>query len=155
MIPRTGDAYERAIQQLKNQYEDPKRITIQMIRQLKSMKVCHDDPRTLRNNLSDIQAIIAIIATIQKQGEVVDSTYMTTMVLETFPRNIQEEIARKEFDNGTEWTMNDLIDNLTNIIKRKEHIESRTEHIRKQHTLLYTRTERIASTPLHWMWSLS
>ncbi|KAK6023881.1 hypothetical protein OSTOST_10319 [Ostertagia ostertagi] len=36
--------------------------------------------------------------------------------------------------------MNDLIDNLTNIIKRKEHIESRNEHLREQHTLLYTRT---------------
>ncbi|PIO67873.1 hypothetical protein TELCIR_10362 [Teladorsagia circumcincta] len=93
MICRTGDAYERAIQQLKSQYEDPKRITIQAIRQLKSMKACHDDPRTLRNNLSDVQAIIT---TIQKQGEVIDSTYMTTMVIETFPKSIQEEIARKD-----------------------------------------------------------
>ncbi|KAK6023882.1 hypothetical protein OSTOST_10320 [Ostertagia ostertagi] len=85
MIPRTGDAYERAIQQLKNQYEDPKRITIQMIRQLKSMK-----RYTSRNSHNT------------KTRRSSDSTYMTTMVLETFPRNIQEEIARKEFDNGTE-----------------------------------------------------
>ncbi|KAK6061807.1 hypothetical protein COOONC_00520 [Cooperia oncophora] len=38
MILRTGDSYERAMQQLKNQYEDPKRITMQMIPQLKTMK---------------------------------------------------------------------------------------------------------------------
>ncbi|KAK6024358.1 hypothetical protein OSTOST_09834 [Ostertagia ostertagi] len=40
---------------LKDQYEDPRRITIQMIRQLTSMKPCHNDPRTLRNNLNDIK----------------------------------------------------------------------------------------------------
>ncbi|KAK6031895.1 hypothetical protein OSTOST_01942 [Ostertagia ostertagi] len=108
-----------------------------MIRQLKSMKACHDDPRTLRNNLSDVQAIIT---TIQKQGEVIDSTYMTTMVIETFPKSIQEEIAEKNLTSGTEWTMNDLIDNLTNIVKRKEHLESRNEHLREQHSLFHTRT---------------
>ncbi|VDO68055.1 unnamed protein product [Haemonchus placei] len=70
MIPRTGSSYEKAIQQLKQQYKDPKRITIQMIRQLKAMKSCPNEPRALRNNLSDIQAIIA---TNRRQGEVVDS----------------------------------------------------------------------------------
>ncbi|KAK6029838.1 hypothetical protein OSTOST_04039 [Ostertagia ostertagi] len=104
----------------ESQYEDPKRITIQMIRQLKSMKACHDDPRTLRNNLSDVQAII----TPYKNKE-----------------NIQEEIARKEFDK---WYRVDyeaiFIDNLTNIVKRKEHLESRNENLREQHSLFHTRT---------------
>ncbi|KAK6031804.1 hypothetical protein OSTOST_02029 [Ostertagia ostertagi] len=66
----------------------------------------------------NIQAIIVTI----RNKENSDSTYITTMVIETFPRNIREETARKESDNGTEWTINDLMDNLTNIIKRKDHI---------------------------------
>ncbi|KAK6031137.1 hypothetical protein OSTOST_02712 [Ostertagia ostertagi] len=80
MIPRTGDSYEKAIEQLKDQYEDPRRITIHMICQLTSMKPSNNDPRTLCNNLNDIKAIIA---TIQKQGEMVDNTYMTTLTTST------------------------------------------------------------------------
>ncbi|KAK6010482.1 hypothetical protein OSTOST_24490, partial [Ostertagia ostertagi] len=137
MIPRTGDSYEKAIEQLKDQYEDPRRITIQMIRQLTSMKPCNNDPRTLRNNLNDIKAIIA---TIQKQGEMVDNTYMTTLVIETFPKQIQEEIAHKQFDSGREWAMKDLITNLTTIIKRREFIESRNEHLHEQHSIFHMRT---------------
>ncbi|PIO68416.1 hypothetical protein TELCIR_09795 [Teladorsagia circumcincta] len=32
VIPRTGESYDKAVAQLKNQYEDPRQITMQMIR---------------------------------------------------------------------------------------------------------------------------
>ncbi|KAK5970425.1 hypothetical protein GCK32_011614 [Trichostrongylus colubriformis] len=110
MIPRTGDSYDRAITQLKTRFEDLKQITLQMIRQLKSMKQCREDPRSLRNNLSDVHAVIA---TLEKQGEVVNTKYMQSMVLKTFPRTIQDEMAKKEFDSEKTWTMTELLDNLT------------------------------------------
>ncbi|KAK6023990.1 Tas retrotransposon peptidase A16 [Ostertagia ostertagi] len=137
MIPRTADSYEKAIEQLKDQYEDPRRITIQMIRQLTSMKPCNNDPRSLRNNLNDIKAIIA---TLQKQGEMVDNSYMVTLVTETFSKPIQEEIASKQFDSGCQWTMEDLLVNLTTIIKRREFIESRNENPNEEHSVFHTRT---------------
>ncbi|KAK6010164.1 hypothetical protein OSTOST_24832, partial [Ostertagia ostertagi] len=43
MIPRTGDSYGKAVEQLKKQYKDHK----------------EDDPRSLRNTLNDVQAGIA------------------------------------------------------------------------------------------------
>lgn len=138
MIPRTGDSYERTIQQLKSQYEDPKRVTMQMIRQLKTMKPCRDDPRSLRNNLSDMQAIIS---TIQRQGEVVDTTYMTSMVIDTLSKGVQEEITRKEFDLGKEWTMEELLENLTIAVKRREHIESRKEDPKEGHNVFLIRAK--------------
>ncbi|KHJ80568.1 hypothetical protein OESDEN_19755 [Oesophagostomum dentatum] len=61
MFPRTGSSYEKAIEQLKSQYQDPKRVTMVMIRQLKSMKQCREDPRSLRNNLNDVQAVVATL----------------------------------------------------------------------------------------------
>ncbi|EPB71096.1 hypothetical protein ANCCEY_09810 [Ancylostoma ceylanicum] len=69
MIPRTGESYESAVKQLKSQYQDPKRMTITLIRQLQSMQQARDDPRSLRNNLNDIQAIITAL---QKQGETIE-----------------------------------------------------------------------------------
>lgn len=137
MILRTGESYNKAVAQLKNQYEDPRRITMQMIRQLKSMKQCRDDPRSLRNNLNDIQAIVAAL---QKQGEVVDSTNMISMVLDTFSKQIQEEMARKEFDSGKIWNMADLLDNLTIAVKPTEHVDSRKEGIQNEHSIFATRT---------------
>ncbi|VDO05063.1 unnamed protein product [Haemonchus placei] len=137
MIPRTGESYERAINQLKNQYQDPRRVTMQMIRKLKSMKQCQDDHRSLRNNLNDIQAIIA---TLERQGEVVDTINMRTMVLETFSKNVQDEMARKEFDSGNLWSMTDLVENLTIAIKRKEHVESIREIHQSERSIFHTRT---------------
>ncbi|VDO05251.1 unnamed protein product [Haemonchus placei] len=121
MIPRTGESYDKAIAQLKSQYQDPRRIIMQMIKKLKSMKQCPDDYRSLRNNLNDIQAIIA---TLEKQGEVVNTTNMRTMVLETFSKKIQDEMAKKEFDSGGLWSMTNLLDNLSTAIRRKEHVDS-------------------------------
>ncbi|RCN36718.1 hypothetical protein ANCCAN_17385 [Ancylostoma caninum] len=55
LIPRTGDSYEKAIEQLKMQYRDPRGVTTAMIKQLKAMKHCKDHPRSLPNNLNDIK----------------------------------------------------------------------------------------------------
>ncbi|XGW19099.1 hypothetical protein V3C99_003148 [Haemonchus contortus] len=121
MIPRTGESYDKAIAQLKGQYQDPRRIIMQMIKKLKSMKQCPDDCRSLRNNLNDIQAIIA---TLEKQGEIVNTTNTRTMVLETFSKKIQDEMAKKEFDSGSLWSMTNLLDNLSTAIRRKEHVDS-------------------------------
>ncbi|KAK6025829.1 hypothetical protein OSTOST_08257 [Ostertagia ostertagi] len=95
MISRTGDSYDKAVPQLKTQYEDPKQITLQMMRQLKSMKQCREDPRSLMNNISDLHAVRA---TLEKQGETVNTTCMQSMVLETFPQTIHDEMAKKGFD---------------------------------------------------------
>ncbi|RCN47396.1 hypothetical protein ANCCAN_06530 [Ancylostoma caninum] len=81
IFPRTGDSYERAVQQLKNQYQDPKRITMTMIRQLKSLKQARDDARSLRNTLNDEEAIVA---TLRGQGETVDNTHTISMVMDVF-----------------------------------------------------------------------
>ncbi|EPB66349.1 Tas retrotransposon peptidase A16 [Ancylostoma ceylanicum] len=137
MIPRTGESYDKAIAQLKNQYEDPRRITMQMIRQLKTMRQCREDPRSLRNNLSDVQAIIA---TLEKQGEIVNTTNMMSMVLDTFSKNIQDEMARKEFDSGNVWTMTDLLDNLNVAVKRREHVDSLKESNREERSVFHTST---------------
>ncbi|KIH55209.1 Tas retrotransposon peptidase A16 [Ancylostoma duodenale] len=137
MIPRTGESYDKAIAQLKNQYEDPRRITMQMIRQLKTMRQCREDPRSLRNNLSDVQAIIA---TLEKQGEVVNTTNMMSMVLDTFSKNMQDEMARKEFDSGKVWTMTDLLNNLNVAVKRREHVDSLKESNREERSVFHTST---------------
>ncbi|CAJ0596987.1 unnamed protein product [Cylicocyclus nassatus] len=89
MIPRTGNSYEEAVNQLKLQYQDAKRTTMTMIRQLKNMKQAKDDARSLRNTLSDIETIIA---TLRRNGEFVDTTQMSSMVIDTFPKTIQEKI---------------------------------------------------------------
>ncbi|VDO10111.1 unnamed protein product [Haemonchus placei] len=137
MIPRTGDSYEKAISQLKAQYEDPKQITLQMIRQLKSMKQCREDARSLRNNLSDVHAVIA---TLERQGETVNTTYMQSMVLETFPQTIQDEMAKKEFDSDKTWTMTELLDNLTLAVKRKEHIANLKNTSNNEYSVFHTST---------------
>ncbi|RCN45328.1 hypothetical protein ANCCAN_08629 [Ancylostoma caninum] len=124
MIPRPGVSYEKAIEQLKMQYKDPKRVNMAMIKQLKAMKHCKDDPRTLRYNLNGIQAIIA---TLQKQRETVDTTHMLSMVLETFSKRIQEEVIRKEVDPGKHGNMKDLLENNSIAVKRREHVETREE----------------------------
>ncbi|RCN42573.1 hypothetical protein ANCCAN_11434 [Ancylostoma caninum] len=87
-------------------------MTITLIRQLQSMQQARDDPRSLRNNLNDIQAIIAAL---QKQGETVDSTSMINMVLQTFSKPVQREIAKKEFDSGKTWNMSELLDNISTV----------------------------------------
>ncbi|KAK6032700.1 hypothetical protein OSTOST_01111 [Ostertagia ostertagi] len=110
MIPRRGDSYDRAVEQLKSQYHDPKRITVTMIKQLKSMKQCRDESRSLRNNLSDIQAIVA---TLQRQGEIVNTTHLMSMVLDTFSKNVQDKLTREEFDSGQVWDMTTLLEHLT------------------------------------------
>ncbi|RCN26584.1 zinc knuckle, partial [Ancylostoma caninum] len=108
-----------------------------MIRQLKSMRASREDSRSLRNNLNDVQAIIA---TLRKQGEVVDTTHMLNMVLETFNKKIQEEVVKREFDSGKEWNMKDLLDNLTLVIRRREHLESRKDNEPEEISILHTRT---------------
>ncbi|KIH63360.1 hypothetical protein ANCDUO_06339 [Ancylostoma duodenale] len=109
-VLRTDDSYEKTIEQLKTQYQDPKRGTMIMIKQLKSMKQCKEDPRYLRNNLNDIQAIIA---TLRRQGKVVDTTHMISMVLETFSKKIRDEVIKKELDSGKDWKMEELLENLS------------------------------------------
>uniref|UniRef100_A0A0N4WT43 Reverse transcriptase domain-containing protein n=1 Tax=Haemonchus placei TaxID=6290 RepID=A0A0N4WT43_HAEPC len=91
MIPRTGDcAIKRPVSGPKaNKHADDK---------LKSMKQCPDDYRSLGNNLNHIQAIIA---TLEKQGEIVNTTNMRTMFLETFSKKIQDEMVEKEFDSSS------------------------------------------------------
>ncbi|VDO05856.1 unnamed protein product [Haemonchus placei] len=101
MILRTGDSYERAIEQLKKQYKDPYRVTMEMIGKLKSMRPSRDDHRSLRNTLNDVEAIIA---TPRRQGEIVDTTHMISLVTETFSHKVQKEIATKVFDSGRHWT---------------------------------------------------
>ncbi|VDO85063.1 unnamed protein product, partial [Haemonchus placei] len=137
MIPRTGESYEKAVNQLKSQYQDPRRIIMQMIKKLKSMRQCQDDHRSLRNNLSDIQAIIA---TLEKQGEEVNTTNLRTMVLETFSKAIQDEMAKKEFDSGNIWTMDQLLDNLAIAIKRKEHVDSVKDPYQGERSIFHTST---------------
>ncbi|VDK48314.1 unnamed protein product [Cylicostephanus goldi] len=132
MIPRTGSSYEEAINQLKLQYQDAKRTTMTMIRQLKNMKQARDDARSLRNTLSDIETIIA---TLRKNGEFVDTTQMSSMVIDTFPKTIQEEILKKEFDSGKEWNTADLIANIAIIVKRREHLENRTQEEKPQYSM--------------------
>ncbi|KAK6014822.1 hypothetical protein OSTOST_19786, partial [Ostertagia ostertagi] len=56
MIPRTGDSYAKAVDQLKRQYRDPHRVTMEMISKLKSMRPSRDGSRLLRNTLNDVQA---------------------------------------------------------------------------------------------------
>ncbi|KAK6032377.1 Tas retrotransposon peptidase A16, partial [Ostertagia ostertagi] len=137
MVPRTGESYEKAISQLKSQYQDPRRITIQMIQKLKSMKQCQDDHRSLRNNLSDIQAIIA---TLEKQWEAVNTTNMRIMILEKFSKSIQEEMAKKEFDSGSLWSMKDLLDNLSTAIRRREHVDGIREPYQNERSIFHTNT---------------
>ncbi|VDO91586.1 unnamed protein product [Haemonchus placei] len=126
MIPQTGESYDKAIAQLKSQYQEPIRIITQMIKKLKSMKQCPNDYRSLRNNLNDIQAMLA---TLEKQGEIVNTTNMRTMVLETFSKEIQDEMAKKEFDSGSLWSMTNLLDNLSTAIRRKEHVDNRRDPV--------------------------
>ncbi|CAJ0595387.1 unnamed protein product [Cylicocyclus nassatus] len=128
MFPRTSESYDKAIQQLKTQFQDPKRVTMMMIGQLKAMKQCRDEPRSLRNNLNDVQAIIA---TLRKKGEVVDTTNMISMVLEKFSKAVQDEVMRKEFDSGNDWNMEDLLNNISAIVRRQEHLEGRKQPVEK------------------------
>ncbi|EYC18350.1 hypothetical protein Y032_0028g1810 [Ancylostoma ceylanicum] len=114
MIPRTGESYERVVEQLKKQYQNPRRVTMSMINKLKSMRQCREDSRSLRNNLNDVQAIIE---TLRKQGEIVDTTHMLSMVLDTFCKRVQEEVIKKEFDSNKEWNMSELLENLSTVVK--------------------------------------
>ncbi|EPB68814.1 hypothetical protein ANCCEY_12098 [Ancylostoma ceylanicum] len=114
MIPRTGESYERVVEQLKKQYQNPRRVTMSMINKLKSMRQCREDSRSLRNNLNDVQAIIE---TLRKQGEIVDTTHMLSMVLDTFCKRVQEEVIKKEFDSNKEWNMSELLENLSTVRK--------------------------------------
>lgn len=143
MIPRTGESYDRAVTQLKNQYLDPRQITMQMTHQLKTLKQCQDDHRSLRNNLSDVQAIIA---TLEKQGEAVNTTNMRSMVLDTFSKSMQDEMAKREFDAGTVWTMAELLDNLSVAVKRKEHVDSLRESHQNEHSIFHSSTT-VVPTP--------
>lgn len=92
MIPRTGDSYTKAVEQLKNQYKNPKRVTMSMIAQLKSMTPSRNDSRSLRNTLNDVQVIIA---TLRRQGEVVDTTHMINLVLEVFHRTFRKKLLER------------------------------------------------------------
>ncbi|KHJ88460.1 integrase core domain protein [Oesophagostomum dentatum] len=137
MIPRTGDSYAKAVEQLKMQYHDPRRITITMINQLKAMKQCKDDPRNLRNNLNDI---LAIVETLRKQGETVDTTHLMNIVLETFSKRLQDEVMKKEFDSGKQWNMEELLSNISVAVKRREHLEIRKEDTQTETSVFHTRT---------------
>ncbi|VDO93392.1 unnamed protein product [Heligmosomoides polygyrus] len=144
MIPRTGESYEIAITQLKEQYQDTKRTTITLLRDLQTMKPCKDDPKSLRNTLNDVKAIISAL---RKQGEAVDTTPMTNMVLSAFSSATQEELARKEFDSGKTWNMSELIENINNVVKRREHLDLRNTTTEDQglysfHTKLTRPNER-------------
>ncbi|KIH55665.1 hypothetical protein ANCDUO_14172 [Ancylostoma duodenale] len=141
MFPRTGDSYERAVQQLKNQYQDPKRVTMTMVRQLKSLKQARDDARSLRNTLNDVEAIIA---TLRRQGETVDTTHTMSMVMDVFPKRVQDEIAKKEFDSGKEWNMEELLSNITMVVRRHEHLENRRElNEGTSHSVFNTQTRSV------------
>ncbi|EYC34850.1 hypothetical protein Y032_1344g3836, partial [Ancylostoma ceylanicum] len=140
MIPRTGDSYETAIKQLKDQYQDPKRMTMTLIRQLQSLKQSRDDPRSLRNTLNDVQAIVTALT---KQGETIDTTYMINIVIDIFSRSIQNEITKKEFDSGKTWTMSELLENISTIIRRREHLELRkTSPERSEFSTFHTKVDR-------------
>ncbi|CAJ0607313.1 unnamed protein product [Cylicocyclus nassatus] len=132
MFPRTSESYEKAIQQLKTQFQDPKRIIMMVISQLKAMRQCKDEPRALRNNLNDVQAIIA---TLRKNGEMVDTTNMISMVLEKFSKTVQDEVLRKEFDSGIDWNMEDLLKNISAIVRRQEHLEGLKDPTEKSNEL--------------------
>ncbi|KAL6730055.1 hypothetical protein Aduo_001051 [Ancylostoma duodenale] len=95
-----------------------------MIRQLKSLKQARDDARSLRNTLNDVEAIIA---TLRSQGETVDTTHTISMIMDVFPKRVQDEIAKKEFDSGKEWNMEELLSNITMVVRRHEHLENRRE----------------------------
>ncbi|KAL6723081.1 hypothetical protein Aduo_018124 [Ancylostoma duodenale] len=89
------------------------------------MRQCREDSRSLRDNLNDVQATIE---TLRKQGEVVDTTHMLSMVLDTFCKRVQEEVIKKEFDSNKEWNMSELLENLSVVVRRREHLKSRKEH---------------------------
>ncbi|KIH69052.1 hypothetical protein ANCDUO_00602 [Ancylostoma duodenale] len=111
-------------------------MTITLIPQLQSMQQARDDPRSLRNNLNE-----AIIAAVQKQRETVDSTHMINMVLRTFSKPVQNEIAKKEFDSGKTWNMSELLDNISTVVKRKEHRDLRQNNtIRQDFSTFHTST---------------
>lgn len=99
-----------------------------MISQLKCMQTAKDQPILWRNKLNDLQAaIFTLIVRRPDRGEVDDIIHKINLILETFSPSVQKEVARKEFDSGKEWTMDELLSYLAVIIKRREHLESRSD----------------------------
>ncbi|KAK6018353.1 Pao retrotransposon peptidase [Ostertagia ostertagi] len=83
---------------------------------------------------------LAIIATLEKQGETINTTNMRTMVLDTFSKNVQDEMARKEFDSGNLWSMTDLLNNLAIAIRRREHVDVMRDVYQEERSIFHTST---------------
>lgn len=85
-----------------------------MIRQLKFMMESRDG--SLHNALSDVEAIVSILC---RQGKAVDTAHMISMVLNAFSQKVQEEVAKKEFDSDKNWSMEDILNQLLLVVKRR------------------------------------
>ncbi|KIH65444.1 hypothetical protein ANCDUO_04234 [Ancylostoma duodenale] len=59
------------------------------------------------------------------EEEVVDTTHMLNMVLETFSKRVQEEAVKREFGSGKEWNMKHLLENLTLVNKYRSSTPGR------------------------------
>ncbi|CAJ0588388.1 unnamed protein product [Cylicocyclus nassatus] len=142
MIPRSAKSYELAIQQLRAQYQDERRNKTLLLRKLQTLPRVGDDPRQLQNTYNDI---LTLVTEMRRQGEAVDSTNLLQTVTNKFPKSVQEEAAKREYDLNKIWTMAELLDNLDVIVKRRIHIsfiqgrdsetsESSTFHIQTKST---------------------
>ncbi|KAK5977842.1 hypothetical protein GCK32_003055 [Trichostrongylus colubriformis] len=119
MIPRNGSSYELAIQQLKSQFQDPRRNKTLLLRKLQALPKTGDDPRQLQNTYNDI---LALVTEMKRQGEAVDSTNLLQTVLSKFSKGIQDEAAKREYDSNKVWSMTELMDNLDVLVKRRIHV---------------------------------
>ncbi|EYC43010.1 hypothetical protein Y032_0507g2694 [Ancylostoma ceylanicum] len=64
---------------------------------------------------------------------------------ETFSKRVQDEVIKKEFDSGKEWKMEDLLEDLSLVVKRREHLQSRKEPSdHDELSIFHTRTSTYA-----------
>lgn len=85
MIASTGDSCENAVRQLKTQFEDTKRSAMEMVRQPKSMKQCRVEPRSPRYHVNNCKD--------EKPGETVCTAHLISIVLDNFPKSVQDEMS--------------------------------------------------------------
>ncbi|EPB77219.1 Tas retrotransposon peptidase A16 [Ancylostoma ceylanicum] len=116
-IPRKGSCYNDAVKQLQEQFHNQDMNVKLLLDQLEKIPQSTEDAFHLRATVNDLMAIITPLSRAEKH---IDAIEYKTKVWQKFPQSIQKQLLSKEYDESANWTMEKLLTEIRNIVKKQE-----------------------------------
>ncbi|EYC39803.1 hypothetical protein Y032_0640g1017 [Ancylostoma ceylanicum] len=116
----TPENYPIVIDALKRRYDRPNHTRTLLHKQMVDLPPSTYNASTLRNTLCQLQAIIAQLNKLEDNST---ATSTINIVRRKFPLQIQQQLAKREYNAGTAWTLADILDCLDRIVAEYEAMQ--------------------------------